>query len=81
MFPALIELLPSDATRLTLFAVGYLWMLAIPIIPTGTTDKIDENALLPGQVNTHWNWAEVHTADRYLDQLENLRDNNSTSEQ
>lgn len=33
------------------------------------------------QVHTHWNWAEVHIADRYLEQLEALRDNNATSEQ
>lgn len=56
-------------------------MLALPMLPTEKTDKIDENALLPGQVNTHWNWAEVHSADRYLEQLEDLRDANATSEQ
>ena len=33
------------------------------------------------QVNTYWNWADVHSADRYLEQLYQLRDSNSTSEQ
>ncbi|KAF8921109.1 Gaa1-like protein [Mucidula mucida] len=67
--------------KFALFTIGYLWMLALPLLPTGTTEKMDENALLPGQVHTHWNWAEVHIADRYLEQLEALRDNNATSEQ
>lgn len=26
-------------------------MLALPVLPAGTTEKIDENALLPGQVD------------------------------
>lgn len=29
----------------------------------------------------HWNWGEVHQADRYLDDLEALRDANATSAQ
>ncbi|KAF8212021.1 Gaa1-domain-containing protein [Mycena galopus ATCC 62051] len=55
--------------KITLFCVGYL----------GT--YIDENALGPGQVNTYWNWGDVANADRYLEQLEVLRDSNATSEQ
>lgn len=62
-----------------LFVAGYAWMLILPTIPTETTDKIDENALLPSQINTQWNWDEVHAADRYLDQLEHLRDTNASS--
>ena len=31
------------------------------------------------QVNTYWNWADVHRADRYLEQLESLRDRNASS--
>ncbi|KAK0483742.1 Gaa1-like protein [Armillaria novae-zelandiae] len=66
--------------RVLLLVAGYLWMLAIPALP-GRGTYIDENALLPGQVNTNWNWAEVHAADRYLDHIEQLRDGNATSEQ
>ncbi|KIJ69020.1 hypothetical protein HYDPIDRAFT_172515 [Hydnomerulius pinastri MD-312] len=64
-----------------LFAVGYLWMLLIPIQPLSQGVYIDENALQPAQVNTYWNWQDVHRADTYLHQLEGLRDRNATSEQ
>lgn len=33
------------------------------------------------QVNTYWNWQDVHRADQYLYHLEGLRDRNSTSEE
>lgn len=36
--------------RVTLFAVGYLWMLAIPFPGLGRETYIDENALQPSQV-------------------------------
>lgn len=66
---------------LGLFFAGYAWMIALPnpLLSRGT--YFDENALQPAQVNTYWNWGEVHQADRYLEQLELLRDNNATSEQ
>ncbi|KAJ7444901.1 Gaa1-like protein [Mycena latifolia] len=67
--------------KFTLFLVGYLWMAAIPSPRLGRGTYIDENALQPGQVNTYWNWGDVANADRYLEQLEGLRDTNSTSEQ
>ncbi|CAE7168512.1 unnamed protein product [Rhizoctonia solani] len=47
----------------------------------GRGTYIDENALQPGQVNTYWSWREVHAADRYLEDLEKLRDTNATSQQ
>ena len=31
------------------------------------------------QVNTYWNWGDVHRADTYLSELEKLRDDNATS--
>ncbi|KAJ7097739.1 Gaa1-like protein [Mycena belliarum] len=65
----------------TLFLVGYLWMAAIPSPRLEKGTYIDENALQPGQVNTYWDWGDVANADRYLEQLEGLRDHNSTSEQ
>ncbi|KAJ7047009.1 Gaa1-like protein [Mycena alexandri] len=67
--------------KITLFLVGYLWMAAIPSPRLGRGTYIDENALGPGQVNTYWNWGDVANADRYLEQLEGLRDNNATSEE
>ncbi|KAJ6502346.1 Gaa1-like protein [Mycena sanguinolenta] len=68
-------------SRITLFCLGYLWMLALPSPRLGRGIYIDENALSPGQVNTHWTWGDVANADRYLEQLESLRDSNATSEQ
>ncbi|KAJ7271988.1 Gaa1-domain-containing protein [Mycena haematopus] len=67
--------------KITLFCLGYLWMLALPSPRLGRGTYIDENALGPGQVNTHWNWGDVANADRYLEQLQGLRDSNATSEQ
>ncbi|QRV85879.1 GPI transamidase component GAA1 [Ceratobasidium sp. AG-Ba] len=32
-------------------------------------------------VNTYWHWREVHAADRYLEDLEKLRDTNATSQE
>ncbi|KAF8163462.1 Gaa1-domain-containing protein [Crassisporium funariophilum] len=67
--------------KTALFVVGYSWMLIIPSPQLGRGTYIDENALQPGQVNTQWGWGDVHTADLYLAQLEELRDTNSSSEQ
>ncbi|KAK7693461.1 hypothetical protein QCA50_003029 [Cerrena zonata] len=69
--------LPS--IRLSLLVAGYAWMLAIPLPNLGRNTYIDENALQPGQVNTYWNWPHVFRADRYLESLEQLRDQNSTN--
>ncbi|KAF9469193.1 Gaa1-domain-containing protein [Collybia nuda] len=67
--------------QLTLFCTGYLWLLIIPSPRLGRRTYIDENALQPGQVNTYWNWGDVHAADKNLAQLEALRDSNATSKQ
>ncbi|EIN07262.1 Gaa1-domain-containing protein [Punctularia strigosozonata HHB-11173 SS5] len=64
-----------------LLIAGYSWLLILPSPRLGRGTYIDENALQPGQVNTHWNWADVHRADQYLSQLEALRDQNRTSEE
>jgi len=66
--------------RIVLFLTGYLWILLLPLLELGQNIYIDENALQPAQVNTYWNWAEVHRADTYLRELETLRDINATSE-
>ncbi|CAA7271557.1 unnamed protein product [Cyclocybe aegerita] len=67
--------------KFTLFLAGYLWMIYIPSPLWGRGTYIDENALQPAQVNTNWNWGDVHAADRHLEQLECIRDGNWTSEQ
>ncbi|KAA1469453.1 Gaa1-domain-containing protein [Dentipellis sp. KUC8613] len=65
--------------RLVLLLAGYGWMLALPLPQLGNNVYIDENALQPGQVNTYWNWGDVYHADRYLEELEQLRDRNASS--
>lgn len=65
--------------KVLLFLVGYLWMVAIPYPDLGRTTYIDENALQPAQVATYWGWGDVHNADRYLEELEKLRDSNASS--
>ncbi|KAF8637410.1 hypothetical protein AX17_002905 [Amanita inopinata Kibby_2008] len=71
----------ATTLRLLLLLAGYMWMFAIPSPRLGRGIYIDENALQPAQVNTHWSWEEVHNADVYLQRLESLRDVNATSEQ
>ncbi|KDR73500.1 hypothetical protein GALMADRAFT_100196 [Galerina marginata CBS 339.88] len=67
--------------KIALFLVGYTWMVMLPSSHLGRGTYVDENALQPGQVNTEWNWGDVHVADLYLAQLEQVRDANYTSEQ
>ncbi|KAI0670404.1 Gaa1-domain-containing protein [Trametes maxima] len=67
--------------RLLLFTVGYIWLLVIPSPRFGQGTYIDENALQPGQVNTYWDWDDVHNADRILADLEQLRDRNASSDE
>jgi hypothetical protein len=54
-------------------------LFPIPLLSQGT--YIDENALQPAQVNTYWNWGDVHTADLQLYQLDGIQERNLTSEQ
>ncbi|OAX36668.1 Gaa1-like GPI transamidase component [Rhizopogon vinicolor AM-OR11-026] len=54
-------------------------LIPIPLLSQGT--YIDENALQPAQVNTYWNWGDVHTADLHMYQLDGIVDRNLTSEQ
>ncbi|KAG0699646.1 Gaa1-like protein [Suillus ampliporus] len=76
-------LIHRNLTTLTtaLFIIGYAWMLLIPIPLLSQGTYIDENALQPAQVNTYWNWGDVHTADLHLYQLDGIRERNLTSEQ
>ncbi|KAF8587402.1 Gaa1-domain-containing protein [Ramaria rubella] len=65
--------------RIFLFIIGYGWMLLLPSLWIGRGIYIDENALQPGQVNTYWSWSDVHSADVYLERLEQLRNQNASS--
>ncbi|KAI0688253.1 Gaa1-domain-containing protein [Cytidiella melzeri] len=65
--------------RLILLIAGYIWLLTIPSSLHGQWTYIDENALQPSQVSTYWSWSDVHRADRYLDELEALRERNASS--
>ncbi|KAF5330472.1 hypothetical protein D9619_005915 [Psilocybe cf. subviscida] len=64
-----------------LFLGGYIWMLVIPSPTLERHTYGDENALMMGQVNTEWNWGDVHVADTYLAQLEQIRDRNMSSQE
>ncbi|EIW65967.1 hypothetical protein TREMEDRAFT_70378 [Tremella mesenterica DSM 1558] len=64
--------------RLILATVGVLWILALPYEGLWKRTYVDENALQPGQVNTYWDWGDVHRADIYLGELEKLRDKNAS---
>ncbi|CCM02082.1 uncharacterized protein FIBRA_04159 [Fibroporia radiculosa] len=61
--------------------IGYLWILAIPAPQFGQRTYIDENALQPGQVNTFWDWEDVHRADQYLSTLDYLCSREATSDE
>ncbi|KAF9265553.1 Gaa1-domain-containing protein [Marasmius fiardii PR-910] len=71
----------ASLLTISLFLIGYFWLLVIPSPQLGRGTYIDENALQPGQVNTYWNWNDVRNADQYLERMEQLRDSNATSEQ
>lgn len=42
---------------------GFSYLLLLPHI--GRNHFVSENALQPNQVNTYWNWADVHIADTF----------------
>jgi glycosylphosphatidylinositol transamidase len=55
--------------------LSFLWLLALPLDRWGRTTYFDENAIQPGQVNTFWDWGDVHLADRWLEGIERVWDN------
>ncbi|KZT55125.1 Gaa1-domain-containing protein [Calocera cornea HHB12733] len=71
----------SPYLQLACYVIGILWIFATPLAELGKSTYVDENALQPGQVNTYWEWAEVHAADRYLEGLEALKNSNATSQE
>jgi glycosylphosphatidylinositol transamidase len=54
--------------------VSFLWILALPYEGLWKRTYVDENAISPGQVTMYFDWGNVHLADRYLDQLEQMVD-------
>ncbi|KAH9035501.1 Gaa1-like protein [Lactarius pseudohatsudake] len=66
-------------SRLGLLATGCLWLLALPLSHLQSGTYIDENALQPSQVNTYWNWGDVHRADKFLQDVTSLLDRNLSS--
>lgn len=61
-------------SRLLMVLVSIAWLLALPHRSLWKRTYIDENAISPGQVNMYFDWANVHKADKYLDQLERIVD-------
>jgi glycosylphosphatidylinositol transamidase len=51
----------------------------LPLSQLGIDTYIDENALQPSQVNTYWNWVDVHRADKFLEDVSSMRDRNLSS--
>jgi len=64
--------------RILMLLVGYCWLAALPSSPFGVMTRTDESALGAGQVNTRWNWDDVHAADRYLETLNGMRGRNAS---
>ncbi|KAE8539191.1 hypothetical protein D1P53_004282 [Cryptococcus gattii VGV] len=58
--------------------IGVLWLLALPYEGLWKKTYVDEHALQPAQVAVYFDWANVHKADVYLGELEQLSRSNST---
>ncbi|KAG8926231.1 Glycosyl phosphatidyl inositol protein transamidase complex subunit [Tulasnella sp. 417] len=54
-------------------------MVLIPFQDLSRGTWVDENALQPAQVTTYWSWDDVHAADNYLAQIEDLYARNATN--
>ncbi|EFP80866.2 Glycosyl phosphatidyl inositol protein transamidase complex subunit [Puccinia graminis f. sp. tritici] len=72
----IINFIFSYAPQLSslLILAGYLAGFILPTDLLSRSTYLSENAILPGQVNTYWSWAQVHKADRYADLLDEWRD-------
>ena len=64
--------------RAALAAVGMIWLLALPYEALWKRTYIDEHAIQPGQVTLYYDWANVHSADTYLNSLEGLTGRDET---
>ncbi|KAF8308107.1 Gaa1-like protein [Clavulina sp. PMI_390] len=71
----------SWTIRLAFCFAGLVWMVLIPTSLFVKEVWVDENALQPNSVNTHWDWPNVHKADYYLETMESMRDRNATRDE
>ncbi|KAI5474391.1 glycosylphosphatidylinositol transamidase [Pseudohyphozyma bogoriensis] len=55
--------------RTILVFAGFAYLLALPLPIIGQEHHVSENALQPSQVNTYWNWADVHIADLFAEDV------------
>ncbi|KAK8864688.1 hypothetical protein IAR55_001940 [Kwoniella newhampshirensis] len=58
--------------RAFMVIVGILWLLALPFEGLWKRTYVDEHALQPAQVTMYFDWADVHNADVYLDEVEKI---------
>ncbi|KAM0785986.1 hypothetical protein ACM66B_006804 [Microbotryomycetes sp. NB124-2] len=72
-------LLPAVANLLIVIGLAYL--VVLPAKPLGRRHYISENALQPAQVNTYWNWADVHVADLFAEDVAGWIDKNLTAQE
>ncbi|CAK9779474.1 putative GPI-anchor transamidase [Cutaneotrichosporon oleaginosum] len=66
------------AIRLTLLALGLLWIAAIPHPLLWKKTFIDEHALMPSGARPLWGWDDVAAADHYLEGVEHLASRNAS---
>ncbi|CAH7688501.1 Gaa1-like protein [Phakopsora pachyrhizi] len=74
LIKVLVSIVPilSDVSILS----GLIGTFLLPTELLSRSTYISENAIQPGQVNTYWNWAQVHDADKLAElvsQWSNLR--------
>ncbi|CAG8486788.1 16795_t:CDS:10 [Acaulospora morrowiae] len=53
-------------------SVGVCWLFVFPLEQYSKHTYISENALLPGQVNTYYNWPQVFEAMAYRDNIKSI---------
>lgn len=52
--------------------LSMVWVLTLTYRGLWKRTYIDENAISPSQVTMYFDWSNVHKADTYLDQLEQI---------
>lgn len=64
--------------RLVLLIVALAWIAAIPHPRLWKGIFVDEHALIPAGQRSYYDWGNVHKADNYLAQLEELQARNAS---
>lgn len=65
-------------SRLVLLVVALAWIAAIPHPRLWKGIFVDEHALIPAAQRSYYDWGNVHKADNYLAQLEELQARNAS---